>query len=51
MQVFVFLRVTAASERWGERPAGALARAVSRRQFLKGAGGAVAGAAVLAGFG
>lgn len=50
MQILGEFGSTAASERWGEHPVGALARAVNRRQFLKGAGGAVAGAAVLAGF-
>lgn len=52
MQILGEFGSEAASERWGEHPvAGALARAVSRGQFLKGAGGVVAGAAVLAGFG
>lgn len=51
MQILGEFGSSATSERWGEHPVGVLARVVNRREFLKGAGGAVAGAAVLAGFG
>lgn len=51
MQVIGEMGAASVSERLGDGPAGALARTVNRRQFLKGVGGAVGGAAILTGIG